>query len=139
MNKRALFGTPYGNRTHLTNVKGWCPKPIDERSINMKAILTGNSITVRQQDGRLTYPDVQTNMLINLFLFLFTICKHTFRGSSSACYQPMTADVFTYSDCFTAIYMLDNFLKNSVDFSTYACIVHDTLFIVNNYLPCSQG
>ena len=67
------LGTPYGNRTHLYNVKGCCPKPIDEPSINMKAILTGNSITVRQQDGRLTYPDVQTNMLINLLLLLITI------------------------------------------------------------------
>lgn len=47
--------------------------------------------------------------------------------------------MFTYSDCFTAIYMLDNFLKNNVDFSTYACIIHDSWFIVNNYLPCSQG
>lgn len=25
-------GTRYGNRTRLTNVKGWCPKPIDEPS-----------------------------------------------------------------------------------------------------------
>ena len=29
---QAKFGTPYGNRTHLYNVKGCCPKPIDERS-----------------------------------------------------------------------------------------------------------
>ena len=26
----SINGTRYGNRTRLTNVKGWCPKPIDE-------------------------------------------------------------------------------------------------------------
>ena len=28
-----LFGTLYGNRTRLCDLKGHCPKPIDEQSI----------------------------------------------------------------------------------------------------------
>ena len=28
---RITLGVPYGNRTRVTNVKGWCPRPLDER------------------------------------------------------------------------------------------------------------
>ena len=72
---------------------------------------------------------------------IFTICKYIndIGNWISLSNRTNFGNVFSYSDCFTAIYMLDNFLKNSVDFSTYVCIVHDSWFIVNNYLPCSQG
>ena len=26
-------GVPYGIRTRVTNVKGWCPRPLDERDM----------------------------------------------------------------------------------------------------------
>ena len=28
-----LYGVPHGIRTRVTNVKGWYPKPLDERDI----------------------------------------------------------------------------------------------------------
>jgi hypothetical protein len=32
--RRKVGGVPYGIRTRVTNVKGWCPRPLDERDID---------------------------------------------------------------------------------------------------------
>ena len=35
---RGVIGVPYGIRTRAANVKGWCPRPLDERDLRARGL-----------------------------------------------------------------------------------------------------
>src|SRR6185312_12580839 len=45
------IGVPYGIRTRVTNVKGWCPRPLDERDSGAGAWVAEGPVRVKPSAG----------------------------------------------------------------------------------------